>query len=195
MNRRRSEGQYRAIDLALFAAMTILFEAIAVFAARVWFPGQPYTVSVVALLTAIVMMRWGPFAAIHAVLGGLVYCWLSGGGGRSFLVWGAGNLLGLGALALRKLWGPEAIRQSVFRTLLFGAVTLLLMQGGRALTALLLGASPGEAAAFFTTDVITMLFTLVILWMVRRLDGVFEDQRHYLLRVQEEQEKERGGFR
>ena len=34
--------------------------------------------------------------------------------------------------------------------------------------------------------------TLLILWIVRRLDGVFENQDHYLLRLQAEEEKERG---
>ncbi len=34
-----------------------------------------------------------------------------------------------------------------------------------------------------------ILFTLVITWIVRRLDGVFEDQKHYLLRLQEERER------
>ena len=31
--------------------------------------------------------------------------------------------------------------------------------------------------------------------VARRLDGVLEDQRHYLLRLQKERDKEEGGFR
>ena len=50
------------------------------------------------------------------------------------------------------------------------------------------------AALFFTTAAVTDLFTLVVLWIVRRLDGVLEDQRHYLNRLRREQEKERGGY-
>ena len=62
------------------------------------------------------------------------------------------------------------------------------------LLSLFTGAALSAALGFFTTDVVTLLFTLVIVWIVRRLDGVWEDQRHYLLRLREEQEKERGGY-
>ena len=65
------------------------------------------------------------------------------------------------------------------------------MQAGRALLALLLGAAPAEAVRFFTTDSLSAVFTLVIIWIVRRLDGVYEDQRHYLSRFHQELEKER----
>ena len=34
-----------------------------------------------------------------------------------------------------------------------------------------------------STVLLTMAFTALILWVARRLDGMLEDQRHYLLRV------------
>lgn len=194
MKRQLTVGQYRAIDLALFAIMLAISEALIVSAATRWFPNEPYTVSVVAAVTAIVLMRWGGWAAIHAALGGLVFCAVSGATGRQFAIYGLGNLLSLGALGLIRGFGSEAIRSDDLKTLLFGLVVLLLMQLGRALVAMALGAAPMAAAGFFTTDVISVLFTLVILWIARRLDGIFEDQKHYLLRVQQEREEERGGF-
>ena len=78
------------------------------------------------------------------------------------------------------------------KTLVFGAAVLLLMQLGRAAVALLLGNPLTAALGFFTTEAVTLLFTLLILWIVRRLDGVFENQDHYLLRLRAEEEKERG---
>ena len=57
--------------------------------------------------------------------------------------------------------------------------------------ALLLGARPGTAVGFFTTDSLSLLFTFVIIWIARRLDGIYEDQKHYLLRLHEEEEKRR----
>ena len=65
---------YRLIDLSLFALLLLLFENLIVRAARVWYADQLYTVSVVGALTCIVLMRWGPWAGIHAVLGGAVFC-------------------------------------------------------------------------------------------------------------------------
>lgn len=193
MGESKAAKRYRRIDLTIFALMVVLFESIVVLAARKWFPAQPFTVSVVPVVTAIVMMRWGPWAAIHAVLGGIVFCYISGGGAKQYLIYCLGNLFSLAALPLAKMMGgEEEIRASAFKTLGWGLCALLLMQAGRFLIALLLGTPAENAAGFFTTDAVTLLFTLVVLWIVRRLDGVFENQYHYLLRLRAEEEKERG---
>ena len=179
----------------LFALILFIFEGVATTAATRWFPAQPYAVSVVPAVLAIVMMRWGPWAALHGVLGGLAYCLFSRAGMKQYLIYCLGNLGGLAALGLRKKMGEEAIREDALRTLLFGFVTVLCVDAGRAAVALAFGAAPGACLGFFATDVVTWLFTLVIVWIVRHLDGIFEDQHHYLLRVRKEQEAERGGLR
>lgn len=186
--------RYRAIDLALFAGMLCVFEGILVAASTRWFPYEPYTVSVTAAVTSIVMMRWGPWAAFHALLGGAAFCAASGASLRQYLIYCLGNLLSLAALLVRKGMGEEAIRTDALKTMFFGLCVTVLMQAGRALMSLLTGAALSAALGFFTTDVVTVLFTLVIVWIARRLDGVWEDQAHYLLRLQAEQEKERGGY-
>lgn len=193
MNGRMSVKQYRIVDLFLWAVMLCLFESVTVLAATRWFPGEPYTVSVVPAIVAIVLIRWGPWAAVHAALGGAVFCLLSHGSARQLFVYAGGNLLALLALLPLKRLGDERIRSSVWLSLAWGLAVLLLMQLGRALIALCLGAAPAEAPGFFTTEAVTMLFTLVILWIVRRLDGVLEDQHHYLSRVRKETEG--GGVR
>ena len=73
-------------------------------------------------------------------------------------------------------------------------MTLLLMELGRGLMALAFGASVSAAAGFLTTDIISWLFTALILWIARRLDGIMEDQKQYLHRVAQEREEEKGGF-
>lgn len=193
MNRRFSFQQYRTIDLILFAVMLVFSEAVIVTAARFWFPDQLYTVSVVAALTAIVMMRWGPWAAIHAVVGGAVFCFVSGASAGQFVIYCIGNLGSLASLLLIRLWGKEAIREDVFRSLAFAIATQLCMQFGRGLVALAMGHELSRCVGFITTDVLSGLFTAVIIWIARRLDGIFEDQKHYLLRVNGEEEK--GGIR
>lgn len=190
MNRQRTVGQYRAMDLALFAIMLAVFENVLVTAATRWFPNEPYTVSVVPALTAIVMMRWGPWAAIHAALGGAVFCFASGAGPRHYLIYCLGNLAGLGALFWIRRFTAEGVREDASRSLLFGGTVCLLMQLGRALVSVLLGAAPAAALGFFTTDAVTLLFTLVLVWIARRLDGVFEEQRHYLLRIHRQEKEE-----
>ena len=186
MARQRSLGEYRSIDLAFFALMLIVFEPVLHFAATKLFPAEPYTVSAVAALTAIVMMRWGPWAAIHAALGGVMVCLLSGARWDQYLIYGLGNLLSLTALLLLKRWGKEETRKDALQSIGFGLVTALLMQLGRAVLALVLGNGLSVSLGFFTTGVVTDLFTGVVVWIARRLDGIFEDQIHYLLRIQKE---------
>ena len=194
MSGRRTVGQYRAVDLAMFAIMLALFEALVVTAARRWFPNEPYTVSVVPAITAIVMMRWGPWAALHAMLGGAVFCLASGAQPGHYAIYTVGNLFSLAALGLIKSLSPEGIRLSTAHSLVYALAVTLLMQLGRAAMSVILGAPPAVAFGFFTTDAITLLFTLVLIWIVRRLDGVFEEQNHYLLRIHRQEDEERGGF-
>lgn len=194
MKKQLTVGQYRAMDLFFFALMMVISESVIVLATTRWFPNEPYTVSVVAAVVAIVMIRWGPWAAVHAALGGVVFCLVSGAAPRQYLIYCGGNLLALPLLFFIKKQGADAIRRDSFKTVAYGLLTLLLMEAGRALLSLILGASPAAAAGFFTTDIISWLFTALILWIARRLDGIMEDQKQYLHRVAQEREEEKGGF-
>ena len=194
VEKKRTVGEYRTIDLVLFALMVLVGEYLVVTAAGRWFTDQLYVFSVVPVLTAIVMMRWGPWAGIHAALGGLVLSWASGASPAQYAVYCLGNLLGLGALGMLEALGKERVRTDGFLTVVFGMVCCLLMQLGRALLSLLFGGTVDGMIVFFTTDVITLLFTAVVIWIVRRLDGVFEDQINYLLRISKEQEEEKENF-
>jgi len=191
MNRQFSFKQYRAIDLAFFALILCVTETLIARAAAFWFPDQLYTVSVTGAVAAIVMMRWGPWAAIHAALGGAVFVFASRGSAAHLLIYCAGNLLGLLSLLPLKALGAERIRTDGFLSVCFGLLTLLLMQLGRALAALLLGTRFADCLGFFTTDALSLLFTGLIIWIARRLDGIFENQKHYLLRIHKQ---EKGGY-
>ena len=69
---------------------------------------------------------------------------------------------------------------------------MLLTQAGRAVIAMILGTAPAAAAGFITTDVITYIFTITIVWIASRLDGILEDQRHYLQRINAPENREGG---
>lgn len=197
MKRQLSLEEYRTIDLALFAVILALFEFLIVRFAIVSY----YTVSLVAVITAVVYMRWGWWGAIHAALGGVLFCLYYSGvapadqpvGWTQYIIYTLGNLFSLAAVPALKKLGPERVRGSAVTSLLFSLAVILLMQGGRAVVALALGAAtPATAPGYFTGDALSVLFTLVVTWIVRRLDGVFEEQRHYLARVREEQDRSNG---
>ena len=188
MNRQYSAGAYRAIDLTLFAVMLCVFESVIIRASHsLFFRDQAFTVSLAAAIVSIVFMRWGFWGGIHAALAGAVYCVFGGGTPSQFAVYIIGNLFSpLAVLFLRRV-GSERIRASVWLSFAFGLLVLLLMQLGRFFVSLILGASAAEAFRFFTTDSLSAVFMLVIIWIVRRLDGVWEDQLHYLKRFRSEE--------
>ena len=133
----------------MFGIILVICEFIIVMAARFWFPGQPFTVSLAAAVTTIVY--------IH--------------GFRQYLIYIAGNLLSLVSVPVLIKIGKERVRESTMG-MLYPIFVLLLMQTGRAAAALLMGAEPGSVIGFYTTDSLSMLFTFVIIWIARRLDGV-----------------------
>ncbi len=189
---RRTLGKYRLIDLALWLAIELVFESIVVKAASVWFPGQAYYVSVVPAVTAIVYMRWGFWGALHALAGGAITCLNIGASGQWYLIYVVGNALSLLMVGYLKLLGWQSIASDALKSLLYGLVLMLLLQGGKALMCLLCGYPAADTIGLFTPEIITLLFTEIIIWIVRRLDGVFEEQTHYLERLRQQQERERG---
>ena len=193
MKRQLSFQEYRSLDLFFFAVILFVSEALIVRAAGTWFRDQLYTVSVSAAVTAIVLVRWGPWAAIHAALSGAIFTWMAGGSLRQLAVYALGNELSLAALLLIRVFGKEKLRTNKLLTLLFALCVQLLMQLGRALLALLLGGHAADTIDYFTTDSLSDLFSMVVVWIAARLDGVLEDQKTYLLRVHRQMEKERGG--
>ena len=170
----------------------LVFESLVVRAALKWFPAQAYYVSVVPAIAAIVYMRWGAWGVIHAVLGGAVTGLMMGFGKDGILIYMLGNALSVLAVGLIKLFGSESLRKDVLKTLVYGLTVFVLMLAGKALVAVALGSPIKQAFTAFAPEVVILLFTEVILWIARRLDGVFEPQAHYVRRVQQEQEQERG---
>ena len=190
MGKRRTWKQYRTIDLVLIAVMLAVFEYLIITAASFWFPDQLYTASLAAAVTTIVYMRWGVWGAIHAAEAGVVFCMFAGGTPEQYLIYGAGNLLSLLALIPLEKLGKERVRTGRLG-LLLPLLVQLLMHAGRVLVSLVLGAVPGlwEAMNFFTMDSLSYIFTFVIIWIARKLDGVYEDQKHYLLRINSAEEE------
>ena len=162
------------------------------FAATVLYTDQRYVVSPVAAVAALVMMRWNGWAAIHILLGGVLYALMAGGNWQHILIYGGGNLLALIALLMLKCVGKERIRKDGLLTMLYALLTQLLMQVGRSVVAAVLGFPAGALLGVLTTDLLSGLFSMVILWSIRRVDGLFEDQKQYLLRIAREQKNERG---
>jgi hypothetical protein len=114
----------------------------------------------------------------------------SGAAAAQYLVYCLGNMAAMLLLLLRDRWNWRRLHESVLLRMGYAALTALLMQLGRFLTALALGYPPAVCAGFITTDVLSVLFAVLLVWISARLDGILEDQKDYLKRIQEEQENE-----
>ena len=192
MNRQISFSQYRTIDLTIMTAVLAISQFAIYVASSFLYPEQLYVVSPVAAVVALVMMRWSGYAAILAAFGGVFFTALSGGTWQHYVIYGVGNLLSMAALMMFKIWDKERVRKDATLALVFALCTQLLMQLGRAGIAAVFGFPAAACLGFITTDVLSALFTLFVMWAVRRIEGLFEDQKHYLLRIQSEQKVERG---
>ena len=192
MRRQMTFSQYRAMDIFLFTALLCLCEALIVLGATVWFADQLYTLSLTAAVTAIVLVRWGILAAVPAVCGGFGFCLFSGATPSQYLIYCAGNLLVLSLMPLVRSEGWKKLQGNVLLAMLYGLAAALLMQLGRFVIAALMGTAPAIGAGFITTDVLSTFFSVLLVWICRRLDGMLEEQRHYLIRIQEEEKRDKG---
>ena len=182
--------QYRAIDLTIMGVILFFSEFLTATAASRWFPDQLYALSPTIAVVCLVMMRWNGYAAIHAVIGGLIFSLASGAGEKQIIVYCVGNCFSLLALTLFKVMGKEKIRSKFYYTLLFVLAAFLGAELGRWIISLIFGEGLASIVTFLLSDLITFVFTAVVVLITRRIDGLFEDQRSYLIRTEEERRRE-----
>lgn len=179
--------QYRGLDLTIWAVITIVFEGITTVATDKWFYAQPIAMSVTLMLTCILMMRWGAYAGIHALLGGFVFCLLSGATVQQYLIYMIGNMFALIALVMFARYKKEEVRNNPFRLTVFILIAYVGMAIGRWGVSLFFGGDVNALLVYLTTDIISLLFAVVILNLLRKTDGMLEDQKAYLLRIEKEE--------
>ena len=180
--------QYRTTDLTIFAFLSVIFEAIVTLGATKWFPGQMYSITIVYAMFVLVLMRWGGYAAITALLCGATYCIVMKAPFPMFVVVCGGNLFGLLALLLHKFVGKQKIRDSLGWTVLYVVACYVCISAGRLLISLCFGLFK-EVITYILYDVLSALFAIVVVLLCRKQNGLFEDQKHYLLRMEAERKE------
>lgn len=191
MERGNSLLRYKSIDLLIWVVMMGVFETLIVKAGSVWFTSQPYILSLVPALTTIVYMRWSLWGVLYASLGGFFLVSASSAAAGQWLVYIIGNLLSVLVYPVMVKVGKERITSSAFLSALCAVLTAVLMQAGRGLVSLCEGNGISDMLAFFTTDALSGVFAVIIILVVRKRDGVFEDQISYLRRLRKEEEEKK----
>ena len=178
--------QYRTIDVLILVALTIIFEGIATLATAKWFVLQPVAVSIGLSMVCILMMRWGLPAAFAAFAGGFTFCLLSGATAQQYVIYCIGNIFSLLGMVWFKVFGKEGIRKSMWCITLFVSTAYVGMVTGRSLIAVLFGDSLWSFVTFATTDIMTLVFAVLVIILFRKTDGMLEDQKAYLLRMEQD---------
>ncbi len=191
MNNNISFGQYKGIDLTILTILTAGAEAVIALAASKWFQSELYSLSPMVALVCIVMMRWGAWAAIPAAASAVAFCVATGATGAQFLVYCVGNCGVLAALIWFKAMGKEKVRKHVGLSILYTLTAFAGMLVGRWLIAMLLGSGVKIIINFLLADCLSAVFAVVVVLIARRIDGLFEDQKAYLIRTEEERRKQR----
>lgn len=181
--------QYRAVDLAMLSAILFAAETITAKAAGEWFPDELYTLSPTVAVVCIVMMRWGGYAVFPAIAGGAAYCLALGASFHHYAVYCVGNCFALIALLLFRVFGKENVRKKPVNTLIFTAAAYTGVCLGRGLCTVIGGGGFGAFVSFLTADSLSLVFSAVVVLLARNIDGLFEDQRAYLIRTDAERRR------
>ena len=186
--------QYRSIDLILFVIMYGVCEYLAIKAATVWFD-EPYCISIMLPMLAIVMMRWDKYSIIHAVVYALLFVFFQSGSITQYFIYLIGNLGFMLLLLYVKKVTKEKIRATFFGSMSYLLVGFLLMEVFRGLASMLLaGKDAGVIFTFIMTDMLSLVFAILVIIIVRRIDGLFIDQKQYLLELNSQEERIDGGW-
>ena len=175
--------------MLILVALTIIFEAIATMASAKWFAAQPVAISIGLAMICVVMMRWSWLAAFPAIASGITFCLLSGATTQQLAIYCIGNMFALLGMAWLKVFGKEGIRGSMLRIILFVSTAYIGQVLGRSLIAILFGDNWSTIVTFATTDIMTLVFAVLVIILFRKTDGMLEDQKAYLLRL-DKQKKE-----
>lgn len=183
--------QYRVVDLLIFAILLCVFEWLLATLARNWV-STDFVVSVFYAVVAIVIMRWGVFGFIHCLLSGFIFCLANGGDYIQFIGYMVGNLFSLLSILFLKFVGSEKVQKNGFLTALYIIIIFMLVALGRATMLSILKSESfiNLLIAILTTEVLSLLLAFIIVFITRKQEGFFEDQKSYLIRTNEQRQKE-----
>ncbi|MDE6690412.1 MAG: hypothetical protein K2K04_00420 [Clostridia bacterium] len=168
------------------------------FYAGKWFPGGAlFTFSLLVPITLTVMIRWGWPSVLYAMASGLLLCLLSlpyGVSGAQYASYIIGNAFIAIMLIPMHFIGKDKIRSRWWGSALFAAGGWLSVYLGRSMVwAIAYAISPvsGFSAvsgfySYFRSDVLSLAMSVVVILVLRRLDGMFEDQNSFLKRIDKE---------
>ena len=185
--------QYKYTDLFFFALVLGISELLVFCAFKLWFQNtaDKFYINFMLAIALTVIMRWGWVGVFYAVADGVIQCAMAGATWQSYLTYILGTACILTVLLLTKFVGKERIRGKWYLTLAYIAVGWISVNLGLTCVGAIFGESFVSAlASNFGLGVyggLPLAGAIAVIMILRRLEGMFEDQKHYLIR----QDKER----
>ena len=182
--------RYRITDLTILLVIMCVIEALSIVVLKRF--GSQFVLSVIVPITLIVYMRWSGYGLIHAFAGGILYSvvihWYNGAltfssVARDATIYCVGYLCTAAALLLF-IKGKDKVNKSRWLTALYAFIAFAAMCIGRAVTATVFGEDFfGVLLGYLTRESLNFVFTVIVLWIARRQNGFFTDQKEYFFSV------------
>lgn len=189
-----SVKQYRATDLVIFAVILIIFDLLAHYVPMLFTGEVIYSFCLTVPITLLVMMRWGWCSVFFAVGDGLLLTIINNPAvWQSYLCYGIGNASLMLLLIAIRFIGKKRIASTWYFTSLFVICGWVLQNFTVTVINAICGYSfvscLGSNFGFSMTGLLSLAMGLVISLVLRRLDGMYEDQIEYLKRLKGEREE------
>ncbi|MDE7440008.1 MAG: hypothetical protein K2N23_05840 [Clostridia bacterium] len=187
--------QYKYTDLFFFALVLGLSELLVFCSFKFWFKTtiDKYYVNFMLAIALTVIMRWGWVGGIYAVADGVVLCAMQGGSWQSYLSYAIGCACILSVLLLTKFLGKEKIRGKWYFSLIYILVGWVSVNFGITCMGAILGAnflaSLATSFGFGVYGGLSFALADAVIMILRKMNGMFEDQKHYLLRMDAERKE------
>lgn len=198
-SRQISVKQYRFTDLFIFAVILAISEVVGYFAAGAFPDEAIFTVSFSIVVILLVTLRWGWQSVIYALLAGLITCLfnIENIDGHNWACYIIGNAFITLTLIPRYLIGTKKITSTWWSTALFVIFGWLSVYLGRSIVwAISFAISPVEGATaasgfilFLQSDLLSLVMGVLVMVLMRKLDGMTEDQNEFLRRFDDERKQ------
>ena len=187
--------QYKYTDLFFFALVLGISELLIFCSFRFWFSdaNDKYYINFMLPIALTVIMRWGWVGGVYAVADGVVLCAIQGGSWQSYISYIIGTACIASVLLLTKFVGKEKIRGKWYLTLAYILAGWVSVNLGIACAGAAFGDNflrlLGLNFGLGVYGALSLAAAVAVIMLLRRLEGMFEDQKHYLIRKDKERKE------
>lgn len=183
MRKKITLSEYRAGDITIFTLLMIVSEFFSNKGVA-WF-SEIYLISLFLPITLIVMRRWKLWAIVPMTASAITVCAVNKAAFNVYIIHIVGNLFILIAALWLKI-AKKNMKEGHY-LILYSLSAYVLMCFGKAFIGFLFKENfINLFLGFLGVNSLNVVIAIIVLFIVRKLDGVFEDQIEYLNRVQDE---------